>query len=256
MKEFIKELLREGLLREASGGKYHVRFNLSRNKDSVTGKPIFMTWQIRTNGIDGPLDVSLLDFDPNELINSEEFKGVVNGGVYNNFDTKSFHLELGGCTLVNDKLTTAYQIKCQNQKTVVAGVDANSIRVIFGSGNGGGTPIRYNPREVPHWLVQVNGDPFSGIEGEVIGMGRENKHGDETLVSKNFEDGKVYCSCTNKVVPPPPTKYFYMELNGSKYVKIVSPDVNDYKINADVYKVVDGMTGINLTTKGGRLYIV
>ena len=246
----------ESLLREVSGGKYHVRFNLSRNKDKMTGKPIFMTWQIRTNGIDIPLDGSVLDFDPNELIDSEEFKGVINGGVTNNFDTKSFHLELGGCTLVNDKLTTAYQIKCQNQKTVVAGVDASSIRVLFGGGSGGGTPIRYNPREVPHWLLQVNGDPFMGVEDEVIQMGMENKNGDETLVSKNFEDGRVYCSCVNKVVPPPPTKYFYMELSGVGYVKIVSPDVDDYRVSADVYKVIDGMSGINLITKGGRLYIV
>lgn len=240
----------ESLLNEiASGGKYHVRFNLARVKDKMTGKPIFMTWQIKTNGSDLPLDRSVLDFNPDELIKSDEFKNVENGGVLNNFDKKSFHLEISNCTLTNSQFSTAYKIKCQDSKTVVAGVDAGDIKVHFGSGNVSGTPIFYNPRRVPHWLVKVSDDPFMNMEGEVISMG------DTKLISKNFDYGKVYCSCVNSVVPPPPTKYFFTIIGGVRYVKVVGPDVDDYKVSADVFKIVDGEKYNKIISKDGSLFI-
>jgi hypothetical protein len=238
----------ESLLNEASGGKYHVRFNLSNAKDKLTGKPIKMTWQIKTNNSDIPLDRSVLDFNPDELIKSDEFKSVEYGGVYNNFDKASFHLEISDCTLVNDSLPTAYQIKCKTNKTVVAGVDAGDVKVYFGSGSAKGTRIFYNPRMVPHFMVKVSDDPFMSMEGEVISMG------DTKLVSKKFDSDKVYCSCVNSVVPPPPTKYFYLDLGGARYVKIVKPDVDDYKVSADVYRIVDGEKYGKIISNGASLF--
>ena len=239
----------ESLLREVSGGKYHIRFNLAATKDKMTGKPIFMTWQIKTNGVDGPLDKDVLAFDPDELMKSDEFKSVPNGGVLNNFDKANFHLELSNCTLTNTQFSTAYKIKCQDNKTVVAGVDAGDIKVYFGGGSSSGTPLYYNPRRVPHWLIKSNDDPFMNLNGEIISMG------DTKLVSKNFEQGNVYCSCVNSKTPPEKTKYFFTIIGSTRYVKVVNPDVEDYKISADVYKIVDGEKFDKITSKGGSLFI-
>jgi hypothetical protein len=282
----------ESLIREASGGNYEVRFNLAPTTTDETGLSIKKTWQVKDNGSVKPLDISLLDFIkvdnkgdiPTDTINPEQenispeqkaindfkesdmFKSRVSvGGVTNNFDADNFYFKLGNCTLLNDSLTTAYQIKCQSQKTVVAGVGASEIKVYFGKSSAGGVEVEYNPRKVPHWLQKIKNDPFMNIEGNgdkftSMGMEAEDKKGKKIeklniKKGKGFSEGIVYCSCTNKVVPPPPTKYFYLKIGGVQYIKVVDEGVNNYKVGAQVYKIIDGLSGINLQSNGNKLYI-
>lgn len=239
----------ESLINEVSGGKYRVRFNLANTKDKMTGKPIFMTWKVVTNK---PLvQGEELDFNPEELMNSEAFKSVPNGGVTNNFYSKSFTLTLTNCSLHNSTSAKGYEIKCHANKDVIAAVDATGVKVDFGFSNPSGEPLVYNPRMVPHWLLAVNGDPFKNLNGEVISMGDTIKEAEDKQ-----DNVKIFVSCVNSVTPPPPTKYFYVELGGVRYVKVVGPDVDDYKASGDVYRIVDGEKFGTIRSSGGKLFII
>lgn len=284
----------ESLLNEASGGKYHVRFNLAPTADWLTKKSIERTWQVKINKTSVPLDVNLLKFikvapinnldggnevndkpeventanyTPEEFaaikkfMNSDAFSKVPMGGVTNNFDKDYFHLELSDCTLVNVNPSVGYSIKCYSDKGVIAGVDAGDVKIYFGTGKGNGTEIFYNPRTVPHFIMKIDGDPFMSIKSQVIPMGVEvddkktNKKVEKLNVRK-FENDRVYSSCVNTKTPPDKTKYFYLELNGIKYVKVVGETVTDYKSSGEVYKIVDGEKFGKIITKGGKLFSV
>lgn len=249
----------ESLLNEASGGKYHVRFNLDKIKDKLTGKPIFMTWKVMTNK---PLTQgNELDFNPEELMNSEAFKSVPNGGVTNNFYSKSFTLTLTNCKLANTSPSKGYAIKCFDNKGVIAGVDASDVKVNFGFTEPSGEELVYNPRMVPHWLRVENTDPFKELDNDfdvdLVSMGDGIKENDESVENdSNKPKINVYISCVNKITPPPPTKYFKVELGGVRYVKVVGKEVTDYKASGDVYRIVDGEKFGKIMSSGGKLFII
>lgn len=250
MRGYIKKLLRESLLREGGGAKYRVRFNLANTKDKETNKSIFMTWKVVT---DRPLVQGVeLDFDPAEVIKSKEFESVPNGGVTNNFFAKGFSLTLTNCTLNNSTSAKGYEIKCHANKDVIAAVDASTLKVEFGFSEVSGQQLIYNPRMVPHWLLSVSVDPFKSIDGKVVYMGDGLNEDDEYDEDKT----KIYVSCVNSVTPPPPTKYFYVELGGDRYVKVVGPEVDDYRASGDVYRIVDSESFGQIKTSGNRLYVV
>lgn len=249
----------ESLLSEASGGKYHVRFNLDKIKDKLTGKSINMTWKVMTNK---PLTQgNELDFNPEELMNSDAFKSVPNGGVTNNFYSKSFTLTLTNCKLVNTNPSKGYAIKCFDSKGVIAGVDATGVKVDFGFTEPSGEELVYNPRMVPHWLRRVDMDPFKELDNdfnvELASMGDGIKENDESVENGNNKPKiNVYISCVNKITPPPKTKYFKVELNGVRYVKVVEEKVTDYKASGDVYRIADGDKVGTIRSSGSRLFSV
>ena len=249
----------ESLLNEASGGKYHVRFNLAPTADWLTKKPIKMTWKVMTNN---PLTQgNELDFNPEELMNSDVFKSVPNGGVTNNFYSKSFTLTLTNCKLVNTSPSKGYAIKCYDNKGVIAGIDATDVKVEFGFTEPSGEELVYQPRMVPHWLRRENTDPFkeldNNFEVDLVSMGDAIKENDESVEGDDKKPKiNVYVSCVNKVTPPDPTKYFKVELGGVKYVKVVDKDVNDYKTSGDVYRIVDGEKFGTIRSSGSRLFLI
>ena len=49
--------------------------------------------------------------------------------------------------------------------------------------------------------------------------------------------------------------YFYLELNGFKYVKVVGETVTDYISSGEVYKIVDGEKFGKIMSSGSRLFI-
>jgi len=228
---------------------FRVRFNLSNDKDKMTGKGIYMTWKIEPNGKTGYLGDDVLSFNPNELVDK-----VSNGGVRNNFNGNEFNLKFRNCSLINSP-STAYQIKCHLNKTPISYLECSDVSVNLGGGSAGSpeTQLIYNPRMVPYWLMMSSTELFEMANNEPIQLGKEK------MEIKKYEDGLIYESCVSvqkgEDDKMPPSKYYYVQNGGERYVKVVEPSVDSYKSSGRIYKIVDGMKFSNAYTSGNKIYL-
>ena len=229
-------------------GEFGVRFNLNFiHSDPITKHKIAFTWKIELNGSSKyiPIGDDKLNFNPNNLVDKVPY-----GGVRNNFDTKTFNIDMFNCILDNNQ-TRAFSIFNGKDKEPIAFVKCGDIKINYGSGSPGSNEVMYNPRVAPYWRMKSSNDPFSNATGDAILI---------SDVNMNYEEGVVYKSEITAVTKGKEhlydSRYFLMNVGGNIYIKEVRAGENEdnYKVKEHVYLGVDGKQFSKLTTSGGKIY--
>lgn len=119
--------------------QFKVRFHLGQGEN-------YMKWQVKNT-----IDNSVMYIDP-----------------------ASFSITLTGCRLMNRK-STAQKIHDGANKTVCAWIECGSVEIDARNLKKADLiyPIKYNPREAPHWQDSMGQDIDGGWIPKIQTMGRE-----------------------------------------------------------------------------------